>query len=88
MFVELKRSSLPTGEWYLRQQGLEDWILVTLPEVIAGRINGDSAWFDAVREERGWRIKRFVMALAYEAPAAARAPRSPRAGPRLLRSVT
>jgi len=89
MFVEVKRTSLLTGDWLLREQGRDGWHLVAFPDHLAVMVEGESAWFEAEREEDGWFVSRFVMALAYCAPPSiAQAPSAPRSnGLKLLWSA-
>lgn len=68
MLVHLKRSDLPSGDWYLRARGSKEVHLVSLSATLASRVAHDGAWFSAIREGAGWRPIRFVAGLIADNP--------------------
>lgn len=66
MLVELIRSDLNSGEWFLRTRDGEEMFLVELAPIWAAKVQGRSGWFQVVRDAARFRIIRYVAGLAVD----------------------
>lgn len=66
MLVELIRSELDTGDWFLRTRKGEEMHLVEVAPIWAAKVQGRSGWFEVVRDGVRFRIIRFVAGLAVD----------------------
>ncbi len=66
MLVELIRSDMDSGEWFLRTREGEELFLVEVAPIWAAKVAGRSGWFEVVRDGARFRIIRYVAGLVID----------------------